>query len=254
MSFEWIETLGDLIVKTGSIDELREILAKTARDLGFDRFALSLEIGCGSEFGTSVLIHDYPASWADVYIGFNLAETDPIRRAAERSLLGFKWKRVRHLIPVTDFERRTFEAGHKHGIVDGYTVPRHIPGEITGSCSFVIGPGRTLPEALLPGAELLGAIALASARHLSGWEERSEPPKITDRQRDCVLWAARGKTDWEISRILGISRDTVVQHLREARDRYDADKRASLILCALFDGLISFADIFRWRERRQRRR
>ena len=254
MSFEWIETLGDLIVKTGSIDELREILAKTARDLGFDRFALSLEIGCGSEFGTSVLIHDYPASWADVYIGFNLAETDPIRRAAERSLLGFKWKRVRHLIPVTDFERRTFEAGHKHGIVDGYTVPRHSPGEITGSCSFVIGPGRTLPEALLPGAELLGAIALASARHLSGWDERSEPPKITARPRDGVLWAARGKTDWEISRILGISRDTVVQHLREARDRSDADKRASLILCALFDGLISFADIFRWRERRQRRR
>lgn len=242
------------MIKAGSIDELREILAKATHDLGFDRFALSLEIGCGSEFGTSVLIHDYPASWADLYIGFNLAETDPIRRAAERSLLGFKWKQVRHLIPVTDFERRTLEASRKHGIVDGYTVPRHIPGEITGSCSFVIGPSRTLPEPLLPAAELLGAIALASARNVSGWEERSEPPKITDRQRDCVLWAARGKTDWEISRILGISRATVVQHLREARDRYDADKRASLILCALFDGLISFADIFRWREWRQRRR
>ena len=254
MSFEWIESLGELIVKASSIDELHEMLAKITHDLGFDRFALSLEIGCGSEFGTSVLIHDYPASWADMYIGFNLAETDPIRRAAERSLLGFEWKRIRHLTPVSEFERRTFEAGQRQGIVDGYTVPRHMPGEVTGSCSFVIGPNRTLPKTLLPGAELLGAIALASARNVSGWKARSEPPKLTDRQRDCVLWAARGKTDWEISRILGISRDTVVQHLREARDRYDADKRASLILCALFDGLISFADIFRWRERRKQRR
>jgi len=245
-----VESLGELIVTANSVDELHEMLAKATHDLGFDRFALSLEIGCGSAFGTSVLIHDYPQSWADVYIGFNLAQTDPIRRAAERSLLGFKWKRIRHLIPVTDFERRTFEAGYKHGIVDGYTVPRHMPGEITGSCSFVVGPDRVLPETMLPAAELLGAVAMASARKVSGWEERSDPPKLTDRQRDCVLWAARGKTDWEISRILGISRDTVVQHLREARDRYDAGKRASLILCTLFDGLISFADIFRWRERR----
>jgi DNA-binding CsgD family transcriptional regulator len=250
MYFDLVETLGDGMVNAASVDELHEALARATHDLSFDRFALTLEIGCGSAFGTSVLIHDYPSSWADMYIGFNLAQADPIRRAAERSLLGFKWQRIRHLVPVTDSERRTFEAGRKHGIVDGYTVPRHLPGEVTGSCSFVIGPAQTLPEASLPGAELLGAIALATARQVSGWEERSKSPKLTDRQRDCVLWAARGKTDWEISRILGISRDTVVQHLREARDRYDAGKRASLILCALFDGLISFADIFRWRERR----
>jgi len=250
MYSELVETLGKLIVNASSIDNLHETMAKTTHDIGFDRFALSLEIGCGSAFGTSVLIHDYPMSWADVYIGFNLAQTDPIRRAAERSLLGFKWKRIRNMVPFTDVERRTFEAGHKHGIADGYTVPRHVPGEVMGSCSFVIGPDSKLPEEMLPGAELLGAIALASARKLSGWKERVEPPKLTDRQRDCVLWAARGKTDWEISRILGISRDTVVQHLREARDRYDAGKRASLILYALFDGLISFADIFRWRDRR----
>src|SRR3546814_20484501 len=73
--------------------------------------------------------------------------------------------------------------------------------------------------------------------------------KLTDRQPDCVLWAARGNTDGEISRILGISHETVIQHLKDARERYDTHKRASLILYALYDGLISFADIFRWRIR-----
>ena len=48
---------------------------------------------------------------------------------------------------------------------------------------------------------------------------------------------------------MGISKETVIQHLKEARDRYDTSNRASLILYALFDGLISFSDIFRWRER-----
>ena len=248
MYYSLIASLGDEMIHASSIDDLREALAKAAYDLGFERFALSLEIGRGSAFGTSVLIHDYPSSWADLYIGLNLALSDPIRRAGENSLTGFKWQQVPDLIPITEREQTTYEAGIRHGIADGYTVPRHLPGEISGSCSFVIGPDGRLPEAHLPGAEILGATALASARRISGSEAWRDAPKLTDRQRDCVLWAARDKTDWEIGRILGISRNTVIQHLREARERYDATNRRALILAVIYGGLISFADIFRWRE------
>ena len=244
-----VELLGDSILTAPSIDELHEALARATRDMGFDHFALALEMGSGNHDGTSVLVHDYPASWADVYVGFNLAATDPVRRAAERSILGFGWRSMHDLVPMTDIERTTFETGRRHGLADGFTVPRHLPGDVIGSCSFVTGLGKSLPEAMLFVAELLGAMAIASARRISGWKGRAEHPKLTDRQRDCVLWAARGKTDWEISRILGISHDTVIQHLKDARERYDTHKRASLILYALYDGLIGFADIFRWRLR-----
>ena len=68
---------------------------------------------------------------------------------------------------------------------------------------------------------------------------------LTDRQVDCVLWAARGKTDYEISVILGISHETVIQHLKMARERYGVQKRTMLAVRALFDGLISFSDILK---------
>ena len=71
-------------------------------------------------------------------------------------------------------------------------------------------------------------------------------PSLSPRQRECVLWSARGKTAAETAAILGIGEDTVVQHLRTARERYDVHSRHALILCSLFDGLISFADIRRW--------
>ncbi|MGD9812801.1 MAG: LuxR family transcriptional regulator [Sphingobium sp.] len=244
-----VELLGEGILATSSIDHLHEALARATRDMGFDHFALALEIGGGSGSGTSVLVHDYPASWADVYVGFDLAATDPVRRAAERSVLGFDWRKICDLIPMTEMEQTTFETGRRHGLVDGFTVPRHLPGDATGSCTFVIGLGKSLPETMLVVAEMLGAMAIASARRISGWRGRTEHPILTDRQRDCVLWAARGKTDWEISRILSISHETVIQHLKDARERYHTHKRASLILFALYDGLISFADIFRWRVR-----
>lgn len=249
MRVKLAEELGGHILSATSADDLHQALLRSAREMGFDHFALSLEIGSGGDAGTSVLIHNYPSSWADVYVGFNLGASDPIRRAAERRLFGFRWNEVSTLIPVSDLEQAMFDTGRRHGIADGFTVPRHLPGEVTASCSFVTGPRSGLPESMLLVAELIGAFAIAGARRIAGWAVPPVRPRLTDRQRDCVLWAARGKSDWEISRILEISHDTVATHLKEARERYDAHKRSSLILCALFDGLISFADIFRWREK-----
>lgn len=70
-------------------------------------------------------------------------------------------------------------------------------------------------------------------------------PRLTDRQRECILWVARGKSDWEISRILGIQHDTVARHLKQARERYGVGKRTMLAVQALFEGSISFTDILK---------
>lgn len=250
MRLALIERHGAEILGSTSIDSLHEALARAARDMGFDRFALSLEIGRGVECGTSVLIHDYPLGWADIYTSFNLAETDPVLRASEQSLLAFRWAELRNMVPMTKDETVTFEMGQRHGLADGFSVPRHLPGSMTGCCTFAVGADTPMPDENIVVADALGATAIARARLLSGWPVPLPETKLTDRQRDCVLWAARGKTDWEISRILNIGRETVIQHLSDARQRYSTSNRASLILCALFDGVIGFADIFRWRKRR----
>jgi DNA-binding CsgD family transcriptional regulator len=250
MRLALIERHGTEILGSPSIDGLHEALARAARDMGFDRFALSLEIGRGVECGTSVLVHDYPPSWADIYTSFNLAETDSVLRASEQSLLAFRWTELRNMVPMTKDETATFEMGQRHGLADGFSVPRHLPGSMTGCCTFAVGADTPMPNENIVVADALGATAIARARHLSGWPIPLPETKLTDRQRDCVLWAARGKTDWEISRILNIGRATVIQHLTDARQRYNTSNRASLILCALFDGVIGFADIFRWRKRR----
>jgi LuxR family quorum-sensing system transcriptional regulator CciR len=98
----------------------------------------------------------------------------------------------------------------------------------------------------LPIAQLAGAFAFEAARRL--WRMRAGPSplaQLTDRQRDCVVWAARGKSDWEIARILGISHETVIQHLKQARERYGVSKRTMLAVSTLFDGTISFTDVLK---------
>ncbi len=69
--------------------------------------------------------------------------------------------------------------------------------------------------------------------------------QLTPREGEVLQWVAAGKTDWEIAQILGISHETVIQHLKHARERYGVQKRALLAVRALFDGLISFSDVLR---------
>ena len=240
------EEFVSLVSSAASEADLSAALGSVTRRMGFDHFALSYDRRPGSKQGTTMLVHDYPDGWAKVYVGFDLGGSDPVRRACEKSMTGFEWRHLERFIPLTKGDRRMLMVGRESGIGDGYTVPRHLPGEASGSCSFVVRPGSVLPQAMLHVAEIVGAFALASARRIAGAIAPRSKPVLSERQRECVLWSARGKTAAEVAIILGISEETVIQHLKIARDRYDVHSRQSLVLCVLFDGLISFADIFHW--------
>ncbi|NTA14022.1 helix-turn-helix domain-containing protein [Agrobacterium tumefaciens] len=45
---------------------------------------------------------------------------------------------------------------------------------------------------------------------------------LTAREREVLGWAAKGKTAWETSKILNISRSTVVCHRRNATSKLNA--------------------------------
>lgn len=95
-------------------------------------------------------------------------------------------------------------------------------------------------------ANMVGRLAFEASRQLIHKDHgRHEADKVvlTPRQRDCLILAAQGKTDWEIGRILGISEETASLHLKTARDRYGVTKRLALAIRALYDGHISFSDV-----------
>ncbi len=240
-----IQKLASDIASSATEDQLYGALSSAASRLGFDHFALAYDRrgACGP---SSLLIHDYPDAWARLYVTLDLGGIDPVRRAGERSMTGFGWRELDQYIPLTKGDRRMLEVGRDHGVGDGFTVPRHLPGEASGACSFAIGPQKQMPAARLHAAEIVGAVALTTARSLMGAPRPKDRPRLSERQRECVLWIARGKTAGETAAILGISEETVIQHLKVARDRYDVHCRQMLILCALFDGLIGFSDIYDW--------
>ncbi len=50
----------------------------------------------------------------------------------------------------------------------------------------------------------------------------SEQPRLTRRERDCLAFVAQGKSDWDISVILGVSHTTVISHVQNAKRKIGA--------------------------------
>ena len=130
----------------------------------------------------------------------------------------------------------------QYGLGAGYTIPVTIPGETSGSCSFVTRPGFDLATEDIVVAQAIGVFALQAARRLArqGLPSQPSPPQLTPRQHDCLLLAIHGKSDWHIGRMLGISPETVNRHFDIARGRFDVATRQQLAVRALYDGQISF--------------
>jgi len=235
--------------------DLDALLRAITRAMGFDHFALIHHVdlsGISYEFdhmtsGQLVALSDYPEEWVSRYVSDDIVTNDPVLLASHCTNVGFAWSDIGKFVDLTRQHKEQLELGRAAGIGDGFTVPSNVPGEANGSCNFVVRTGRELPQDHLMMAQLIGSYAFEAARSIVTHARTNlrRKVKLSQRQIDCVALIGRGKTDWEISRILGISEATVKEYVNEARSRYDVSKRVQLVLRAVYDGHIPLSEILR---------
>jgi LuxR family quorum-sensing system transcriptional regulator CciR len=221
-------------------EDLRLLLEDVTRELGFEYFALLHHRCVVSTSDDLIRIDSYPAGWAEELISRHDVAADPVHLASLRTNAGFAWDDLGELLPLSPPQRRILERSRRHGLGPGFTIPANIPGEPSGSCSFVARRGCSLPEHRLLCAELIGVHAFRAARRIYGFAADTRAPRLSRRERQCLRLVAAGKTDWEIAAILGISVETARQYVKRARAAYDVVSRAQLVACGLRDGLVSF--------------
>lgn len=74
---------------------------------------------------------------------------------------------------------------------------------------------------------------------LQGRPARQPTPDLTPRERECMLWLARGKTAWEVARILGIRERTVTFHVENVKRKLGVSRRSQAIALLLQSGELS---------------
>ncbi|HWI88197.1 MAG TPA: LuxR family transcriptional regulator [Sphingomicrobium sp.] len=226
--------------KCASPDDLRLLLEAATRELGFEYFALLHHRFVASESGRFIRIDNYPGGWAEELLTRHDVAADPVHLASLRTNAGFGWDELEVLLPLSPSQRVILERSRHHGLGSGFTVPANVPGEPSGSCSFAVRRGRSLPKRRLQCAELIGVHAFRAARRIYGFAAAGGIPRLSRRERQCLRLVAAGKTDWEIAAILGLSVETARQYVKRARSAYDVVSRAQLVACGLRDALVRF--------------
>jgi DNA-binding CsgD family transcriptional regulator len=240
-----IETMLHQIRASPSLHDLKALVAEATVAMGFTWFALVQHLHPRQWSEMAICLHNCEPDWPGNYAEQKLYRDDPIVLACAMSNVGFCWSELPAMLRLTPAHHRMLARYAAAGVGEGLTIPAHIAGEPIGSCSFAPRTGVEFPRASYLSGQVIGAFAFQAARRLAGLV-RAMPPMhrpLTPRQRDCLIWAIRGKTDWEIGQILGLSPDTVTQHLDLARQRYGVGKRLQLAIQAIHSGDICLSEV-----------
>ncbi len=141
-------------------------------------------------------------------------------------------------LDLTKFSAKTYT----HAAI---VVPIHLPFGQVGAVSFnPLSPEEIdLSETFDRDAEELAIYARTFIRSYVNASERTPvlpiQSKLTRREVECLRWAALGKTDQEISMIIGRSQPTVRFHMRNAIEKLDAVNRSQAVFKATQLGYLS---------------
>lgn len=238
---EFVKSVRD----TDSLESISATLSDATRRFNFDHFAMVQRVSSRLA-AAPVKLSDFPSDWVDLLISGDYYVHDPVLVAVEKSVAPFSWAELPTMVNMTKHHLSYMKSAQEQGLSHGYTVPIHVPGEASGLCSFVMSGDRELPADSLPAAQYLACFAFEAARRLAVARDHADScdiPKLTLRQLDCVVLAAKGKSNWVSGKLLGLSPDTVHKYLENAKRRYGVSSRTELVVRALYDGQLSFTDI-----------
>lgn len=242
--FPQVSTFAKESKRVSTEEELISLLDSVLPKLGFSHYALVSQVDLTNRPTGAVNILKLPEDWVNHSRSMKYYADDPVIIAAQHELAPFEWEELDQKLDLSPKHRRLMQEAREFGLQGGFTVPVHAPGVVSGLCSFVSGSKGIDPDCL-PAANFIGVYAFDAARRIAAKNQvlNRTHTRLTDRQRECLIMAAKGKSDSVIGCILGLGRDTVHMHVERAKRSYGVSSRNEAIVRALFESQIAYADV-----------
>ncbi|MGD9476677.1 helix-turn-helix transcriptional regulator [Shinella sp. G-2] len=184
-----------------------------------------------------VLLADWPQEWAEIYFQNGFLFQDPTIRRVLSASPTFSWSDFSKGQDIGRNEKLVMDRAKDFSLGNGCTVSLvSLDGRNVGF-SFAGAEVDDAPEA--KGAmTLIASFAFGRALELRTAATQAST-RLTHREREVVGWISAGKTDWEISVILGISEKAIAKHIYNVRLKLGAMNRAHAVAEAIRKGLIT---------------
>ncbi len=228
-----------------SLDALKAAVENIVCQIGVDFWFYAVDLPLIRDQANQLRMGTYPEAWVTHYFQKDYIRIDPIISHCHDHSIPLSWRDAQeHHRRVLDPQmlkiRNKFGEASEFGLHAGISVPLHGPGVGWGLMSFASRDQTARDfETLLPELHLLAHFTHESARRFVYSKSPSELPTLTKRERECLTWAADGKTSWEIGQLLNISERTSIFHLQNAIHKLGVSGRQAAIARAVSLGLIA---------------
>lgn len=241
----WYE-LTSRLIQAEQMEEVQQITEVFAAALGCEYYSFTVRAPISLTKPALVVVSNLPAEWIEHYIDQNYFTIDPLLHAGEKKLNAFTWNEAF----ISDLGVEVHEVLEEFDLHDGVSVAQHGANNALGIFSCVTSKSigkdchdKFAKRLLVKGYAglLLDKLQVLMPDVFVGTEEQNP---LSDREKDCLRWAAEGKTSWEIGQIMGIAESTVVHHLRNAGLKLGTTKRQGAVTNALANGYLEYT----WQE------
>lgn len=224
-----------------SEDELRDVLGRFADGLGFDKFIFGCLLPTSYVNPKVVVLNGYPADWRAHYEKQRYLGCDPTVIHCLKNLTPVIWDDMvfgdKKSAPA-----RVMSEASDFGICSGVSLPIHGTGSDWGMLSLATGAGHSRTRSKitkgLPCAQALLPYVYEKVLDFEKAADKNLTVSLTNREKECLLWTADGKTSWEISQILKVSERTVIFHLQNVTRKLSVTNRPHAVARALTFSLI----------------
>jgi len=215
--------------------QLIDIFDRYLRDIGLTTFIFAEIANLDMPFGKNLVFGTSSPSYLKKYWHDGNMYHDPLIRALLRANSPIQYSTVNDVTNMDRNDRKTMDLRRDQGIFDGYAFPlkgrlnRFTTVGVHGNVDHLSYCDIAILEMLIQGLYRRATYLHPLPKHLS--EEKSAG--LTNRERECLTWAAKGKTNWDISQILLITERTVQYHIQNARKKLGADSRLQAVVLAV---------------------
>lgn len=239
-----LSRLPERIDQATSSESAFELFRTAVARLGYDRIALipvtpTAQRALGLTKLAPVVSINVPESWVRHYMAEDYQAYDPVLLQTPLQSGPLVWDDILLGARLSPKQRRILIESREAGLHNGVSIPLHGPRGETYVISLAAERATEPHPEHHPTLQLLAAqflIAYSRAQRRQAVEHGDA--RITDRERECLTWTARGKSAWAVAKILGVSEHTVNFHLKQSMVKLGASNRMQAVVSALRLGLI----------------
>jgi len=242
MNFEnFLLDLYDRTENAATIADIDTVFKDLRSGLGFDYGLMTVVYPITFSKSQNVSLGNYPPEWVKEYMETGYASLDPVVEHCFSKHTPIVWDRNsgKGQKIVEEFFQKAHDVGLRHGMSVGH---KGYDGTVCLISLAGLKPIDTESEAYKK--IVIALYSIIASLHceivaLTGAKlSEVNQPDLTPREKQCLVWAADGKTSGEIADILGISESTVVFHIKNFIQKLGVTNRSQAVAKAVRLGLI----------------